>query len=344
MLETDSLANIQTYHAPGSNFTTTSDGVTRNTLGMTPLRVVNSLKTSATEEQKDSAIQANFKPGQITYNQRPDTLSCFGFKPSKHDVFSNPKFMDKEYFPANKYFHPEKGLPQNGIMGDPIPYLMRNDNTITALLLGCFIVAILAFSFTKGFLFRQVKHFFYTPRSVAEMTETSLEMRLQIFLVAQTALLLGMLYYVYSVWDEGDRFLSDNILTTIGIFTGITAAYFVVKDVLYKIVNWVFFTRKQNERWNKTWLFLTASEGVLLFPFVLLIVYFNLPLATGLLCVGGVLILTKILAFYKCFVIFFTKTSISMQIILYFCTLELMPALTLWGVLELIGNYLKVNY
>lgn len=108
MLETDSLVDIQTYHAPGSNFSTTSDGVTRNTLGMTPLRVINSLKASATEEQKDSAIQANFKPGLITYNQRPDTLSCFGFKPTKHDVFSKPKFMDKEYFPTSKYFHPEK--------------------------------------------------------------------------------------------------------------------------------------------------------------------------------------------------------------------------------------------
>ena len=33
-----------------------------------------------------------------------------------------------------------------------------------------------------------------------------------------------------------------------------------------------------------------------------------------------------------------------MQIILYFCALELMPIVTSWGILEMIASYLNINF
>ena len=169
---------------PGSNFTTI-DGETRNTAGMTPYRVLQELRPDATEDQKDSAIQAHFKVGDIAYNTRTDTMTTFGIRVLKVKPFEKTRFMDTTYFHGGKYFHPELGLPRVGVAGDPAPYLLRNDNTITSLLLGCFLLAMFSFSFSKNLFLQQLKNFFFVPRSVAEMTETALERRFQPVTVAE---------------------------------------------------------------------------------------------------------------------------------------------------------------
>lgn len=91
---------------PGSNFTTI-DGETRNTAGMTPYRVLQELRPDATEDQKDSAIQAHFKVGDIAYNTRTDTMTTFGIRVLKVKPFEKTRFMDTTYFHGGKYFHPE---------------------------------------------------------------------------------------------------------------------------------------------------------------------------------------------------------------------------------------------
>lgn len=45
----------------------------------------------------------------------------------------------------------------------------------------------------------------------------------------------------------------------------------------------------------------------------------------------AVVFLVKLLSFYKCYVIFFRQNGIFLQIILYFCALEIVPLATLWG-------------
>ena len=50
------------------------------------------------------------------------------------------------------------------------------------------------------------------------------------------------------------------------------------------------------------------------------------------------------LSFYKCYAIFFKRSGASLQIFLYFCALEVMPALALWGVLMITDNYLIKNF
>ena len=47
---------------------------------------------------------------------------------------------------------------------------------------------------------------------------------------------------------------------------------------------------------------------------------------------------------YKSYAIFFKHGGGIVQNILYFCALELMPLLALVGILQITGNYLKVNF
>lgn len=97
--------------------------------------------------------------------------------------------------------------------------------------------------------------------------------------------------------------------------------------------------QEKNEQWLKAYLFLLSCEGVLLFPVVMLLSYFDLSLQVAVIYTIIVLVLVKILSFYKSYLIFFKRNGLFLQIILYFCALEVVPLSALWGGLVLISHY-----
>ena len=91
-------------------------------------------------------------------------------------------------------------------------------------------------------------------------------------------------------------------------------------------------------------LFLTSSEGVMLFPVIMLLAYFNFSLQAAIIYSLIVLGLVKILSFYKSYIIFFRGNGSFLQIFLYFCALEAVPFSALCGGLVLMSHYLKINF
>ena len=205
-------------------------------------------------------------------------------------------------------------------------------------------MAMVAFSLSRNFIERQIKSFFRVSRSKESVVETNEEMRFQTILIAQTSLLGSILYYFFVCNLGGGRLSNDTQLEAIGCFFGVFVAYFLFKYLVYGFVNWVFFDRKNNGQWRRTQVFLSSLEGVLLFPIVLLLVYFSLSLQAALIYTLIVMLCVKMLAFYKSYSIFFKRMGASLQIILYFCALELMPLMVLWGVLFITDNYLIINF
>lgn len=234
---------------------------------------------------------------------------------------------------------------RQGVAGDPVPYTIRGDNTITALLLGCFIIALAAFANSRRFMLKQVKHFFREPRhNVTEMSETTAEVRYQAFFVMQTCLLLSIIAFMYTLERVADTFSLSSQYQLVAIFFGIFAAYFAAKTLLYWVVNSVFFGKKKSARWLKSFLFATSAEGIALFPLVLLQSYFELSIQKAIIYVVFVIVLVKMMLLYKSFVMFFKSKSFFLQIILYFCALEMQPLLSLGGILVKVVDYLKINF
>ena len=312
----------------------------------TPAQVLSWLPKSATPEQQDSAIQANIKPSAITWSQQPDTLHLPGQTAGQswRDV-SMPKYYRESYFTGKPWFHPDLFGGRLGVAGDPVPYGIARDNVITALLLFCFILAAVAYAKSKRFILRQAKDFFRPPHSekMTAMTETSGELRFQFFLVLQSCLLFALVYFFYVQIRVTDTFVIDQY-QVIGVFALINLAYVLAKAAIYWLSGWVFFDRRRNDLWMKSFLFLIAMEGVCIFPVVMLQAYFEMPVETTLACTGAVLAVFKLLALYKTYIIFFRHSGNSLQIFLYFCTLELLPLATLLGILAVVGNCLKVNF
>jgi len=309
---------------------------------LTTYEMLRRLPKDATPAQQDSALDAHFNFDQ-PFTLPSDSLDRAEQKDSaSHEL---PLYYKENFFSSNPLLHPELNGGRYGVAGDPVPYTIRGDNMITSLLLGSFILALISFAGSRFFFLRELKALFYPRKSTDDaISETSNEVRFQSFLVVLTALLLSILYYFYTRAYVGDTFIVDNQLALIGIFFGIIVAYFLVKTLLYTAVNWVFFGMKKNGQWLRSQLFVTSLEGVLLFPLVMLQVYFNMSLENGIIIFAVILVLVKILTFYKCFLIFFRQIGVFLQIILYFCALEIVPLLALWATLVLTSNLLKVNY
>ena len=256
-----------------------------------------------------------------------------------------PEYYREGYFSKDSLFHPELPGGSFGVGGDPLPYTIHNDNVITSILLLFFITMVIAYANTRVFILRQLKNLFYIPHDgLGEMTETGNELRFQLFLVLLTSVLLSLLYYFYTIRYIGDCFILQSQYHLIAIFLVMTVAYFLFKWVAYTLVNRVFFDGKRIRHWVKTKLLITSIEGMVLFPAVLLRAYFNMTEQNVIIYVIIVLIFVKILTFFKCYVVFFRRNVFELQIILYFCALEMVPLLAFWGALDYVANSLKIIF
>ena len=322
------------------------DSVAQHHVKLTPKMVLSWLPRNATPAQQDSAIQAHFKPSEIRWSSRPDTLHLPGHDKGRSMLDVDlPQYYREGFFSKDSLFHPELPGGRYGVAGDPVPYTVQHDDVITSLLLLLFVLATIAFSNSRHFIVRQTKNFFSASREgMTEITETAVEIRFQTFLAFLTCLLLSILFYFYTLHYIGETFLLGSQYHLIAIFLGIIVVYYLIKTLLYTIVNTVFFDGKKNRQWMKSFLFITSIEGVVLFPLVVVWTFFGISIQNAVFYVVIVISIVKILELFKCFLIFFRQNVVKLQIILYFCTLEIIPMLLCWGALVFTANSLKINF
>ena len=340
MLRQDSI-----HTEPVVSSTTVDTIVQKPAKPQTPYQVLRLLPKDATPAQQDSAIQAWFQPGEIHYSSKPDTLHLPGHGIGKNLKEVNiPQYYREHFFSGNSLLHPELDGGRFGVAGDPIPYSTKNDHVITSLLLICFVITLIAFSISKNVLIRHAKTFFYLPKPEQIITETSTEIKSQFFFLIQTCLLLSLLYFFYTRKYIASTFILTDEYMLVGILFGTILGYFFLKYLIYTITNCIFFDSKRNKQFLKVLLFIHSCEGVLLFPVVVLQTFFDITVQSVAYYTTFVVILVKLLTFYKCFVIFFRQKGLYLQIILYFCALEIVPLFAIWSGLSVIVNALKINF
>ena len=310
----------------------------------TPYEVLRLLPKDATPAQQDSAIQEWFEPQEIHYSSRPDTLHLPGQEiPRDLKEVNLPHYYRENFFSNNTMYHPELSTERVGTSGDPIPYSFKNDSFVTGILILCFLLITFTLSRISEFLLRQTKQFFSTQKSEQSITETGSEIKFQFLFLFITCLLYGLLYYFYTTHFIANTFILSSEYILLAIFGGTILGYFAIRIVLYSIVNNIFFNNKKNLHFLGSQLLISSLEGVALFPLVLLVAYFQFSLQNAIYYAVTILILAKILTFYKSYSIFFNQKGGFLQIFLYFCALEMIPLMMLWSGLLVITENLKVN-
>ena len=310
----------------------------------TPYEVLRLLPKDATPAQQDSAIQEWFEPKEIHYSSRPDTLHLPGQDiPRDLKEVSLPHYYRENFFSNNTMYHPELSIERSGESGDPIPYTFQNDSFITGILIICFLLITFVLSRISGFLLRQTKHIFSSQNNEHALTETGSEIKFQFLFMFITCLLYALLYFIYTTHIIANTFIFSSEYILLVIYGITILAYMLIRMLLYTIINITFSTNKKNLQFQRSILLITSLEGVALFPLVLLVAYFQFSLQNAIFYTATIVILAKILTFYKSFTIFFYQKGGFLQIILYFCALEMIPLMMLWSGLLVITENLKIN-
>lgn len=309
-----------------------------------PYQVLRRLPKNATPEQQDSAIQAVFQPKQIRYSEQPDTLQLPGFGKGKsiNDV-SLPQYYNESYFKNNPYLRSDIS-GRLGMAGDPVPYRTANDDIITMMMMSFTLLTIIIASRMSRFISQQFKLFFAPPQLLkTKVHETSGEEYTQVFLILQACCILGMTFFNYVQHTISDTFTLDSEYKVITIFIAEFIAYFVLKFLLDNWVNHTFLDSSASRMWNRSKLFLCSMMGIAFLPVSLLNIYFNLSDSITLFYIGFVIVIYQILLFFKAIRIIFNQKVSKYQIILYLCTLEILPLIAMWGILMLSAYNLTIT-
>ena len=226
--------------------------------------------------------------------------------------------------------------------GEALPYTLTRDPAVMGVFLFSFLVLLFIFARSKFYLRRQARRFFLPSNNRQDLAalKTPLETYTPFIMSFVLCLVDGILLYAFvnSRYALGVGLVKPVVV--LGVCLGVFVAYNLLRALLYAFVNWVFFKRADVKKWSGGFSFLISVETILFLP--LIIVSLNLGWdmeMTSFLIVGG-FVLMRLLLLYHSFRIFFPKIYGLLHLIAYLCTLELIPLLALWKVLQVLSVFL----
>lgn len=228
-----------------------------------------------------------------------------------------------------------------GVAGNPTVYSVRSDNMMTISLIFSFIVFLISATHSE-FLKHQFKHFF-TDKISSTDSISGFKRYLPLIMPA-FCLMTGTASYLLCKEYITDQFIFDNHFLVVALLSLTFLGYFLGKWLIQWFVNIVFFGSKKTLHYLRFTLFMVTCTAILVYPIVLLQVYFDLSIKKALFCYIFILILNKSLTFYKTWLIFFKQNGLFLQTFLYFCALEIIPLLAFGGLWVMTVNLLKVNF
>ena len=129
---------------------------------------------------------------------------------------------------------------------------------------------------------------------------------------------LGVQESCFMAWGRGCLWL---------ILGGGVLALYLLKQLLFAFVNWVFYDRQGVMAWMNCYASWTILMGVPLFLLAVIAVFANLSSQNVLLMLAIGVIAFEMCLFFKGFYIFSSKKYGILQLFVYLCTLELIPLL-----------------
>ena len=208
-------------------------------------------------------------------------------------------------------------------------YAMSSDNCLVVgmvLMLG--ILAMMLYWNRKAMLSR-LANFFVSRRTYApEDKEEGWETAVKVFLLTCVSMLSIITLCLHGMVEEQElQEPAEMIYKLYGMAFLALMVFLYAKVGVYQLVNWTFFDSESSSVWMKGYLFITAMTAFLFYPVAMLDVFSGLSHELFTACAILVVILYESLLFYKLTINFRAKKYGYVFIILYFCSVELLPTL-----------------
>ena len=244
-------------------------------------------------------------------------------------------FDDCSVFSGDSLLHAEVPYRPFGFGAETTPFRFRHDGWSGLLLLLCLLLAVsLLMRLRKNFreLLRSV--FLPIPGKKDEpLVDDPLRYSTRLIAVALLSITAAMVTFAYTQHEVDFYPFPETPYILFGAFFLLWIAYFLVKRMMSSFVNWVFFRSEKIFTWQRAYTFLYVIEALLFLPVALSVIYLPIPHDEVLILALSLIILVKIVLLFKTFQIFFPKMYGTLHLIVYFCTLEIMPLLVLWQAL-----------
>src|ERR1035437_2875673 len=223
-------------------------------------------------------------------------------------------------------------LPK-GFLGMPHPSLPHSESWVFIILFVLFFLLVYSISRSVGFIPETVKTFFQQkvrPSIFSKATVNDSRFRLLLILFSIGVLSL----YVYLIIFNSTNQFSIRVYS---YFLIITFVFFGIKSLLFDLIGYVFLTPSSIKMAKESYFNILSILGIVLYPLLILQIYipdnlYQIPEIMSLITCSGACILVII----KLFQIFFHKIVASFYILLYLCTLEILPLVVLFRVYKLI--------
>lgn len=210
-------------------------------------------------------------------------------------------------------------------------YVVADDDCVVgALAVMFFVLAVILYRRGATVLGR-LKEFFATKRKfVAEQARTRAGEGVYVFMLILVGAISMSVIFLDDLMEKGGVSVTQGVpywLFGAGVLVCMGGVY--LKSWLYSFVNWIFFDRESSQRWLSGYWLLTSLMAYVFYPIALVDVFFHSDGKMVSLCAILVVVLYEMLLFYKLVVNFRVNNYGYLLIILYFCSVELLPAIVM---------------
>ena len=248
-------------------------------------------------------------------------------------------FDDCSFFRGDTLQHAEVPYRPLGFAANSTPYHLRYDGWSGLLLLLCLLLAVnlvlrLRTKFSE--LLRGV--LFPIPGKMDEpLVDDPLRYSTRFVAVCLLSLTAAMITFTYTQYDVEYYLFAETPYILFIAFFVLWLAYFLIKRLAGNFVNWIFFRREKIFTCQRAYTFFYSVGALLSLVLAIVVVYLPVPIEEVLLMTLCLVFFVKILLLFKTYQIFFSKLYGTLHLIVYFCTLELMPLLVLLQILAYAG-------
>ncbi|NDV47310.1 DUF4271 domain-containing protein [Paludibacter sp. 221] len=218
--------------------------------------------------------------------------------------------------------------PFAGNSGIFSPSLPETENWVFLFLGGLFFLLVFSIRMYPGIIAEDLYSIFRVKERVTLYGNSEKkDSRVRILFVLLSFCIISL--YAYSFCYEPSI---GNEFTFIGYLPYLlaTSCFFIAKSLINRLLCFVFFDYRTLDIARKSYYNLIIFFGVSIFPLLIISIYAT-PQITIIAHIGAaiVYILTLALIFLKIFQIFYSKKIDFFYILLYLCTLEILPVIAL---------------
>lgn len=219
------------------------------------------------------------------------------------------------------------------IQGIPIEEPLYANDCFVSILLICFFVLAIVLADKGNILGNMLQGFFQPRENVNEGVRTSRNYYLRLSMYGVSFISLSLVFTI--CLTLGNVVRDTSILTVTLLSFGLSIAFYLLKQGLFRMVDWVFLDKSHAQVWHRSYSNWVILSGIFLYLITFVSVFLDLSLSILLILLVVYVVLIEMCLFYKAFHIFCAKKYGGLQLFVYLCTLELIPLLLVGKVLVL---------